>query len=85
MTKQRLTPWFPASVKPVHVGYYEVRNESYMHWNSKGRLVGRKSRYWNGKKWLTTDPKGHLGFISEPSIMGSHPSQQWRGLAEKPE
>lgn len=40
-TKQKLTPWFPGSVKPVRRGLYERKNS----------LYGTKMGYWNGHEW----------------------------------
>lgn len=40
MKKPKLTPWFPADVKPVHVGVYEVRGSNHM-W------------LWNGSLWCS--------------------------------
>lgn len=33
-----MTPWFPASTKPIRVGEYEVHNEGLRCW-------------WDGKAW----------------------------------
>lgn len=82
MSKQEMTDWFPYDVKPVHVGEYEVRNSRPIHWTNPGRLMGRNRRYWDGKRWLTMDPNI---FLPEISIMGTHETHQWRGLASPPQ
>lgn len=38
--KQKLTPWFPSSVKPVHVGWYQCKCCYLKFW-------------FDGKKWMT--------------------------------
>ena len=52
MSKQKLTDWFPANVKPVHVGYYE-------------RDYGDSSLcndYWNGTYFeIVADNGIHCG------------------------
>lgn len=74
------TPWFPAAVNPVRRGWYEVRNKKPMHWNARGRLIGRPSRYWTGREWRTAEPRHPW---SDPSIFGTHPNHEWRGLNKK--
>jgi hypothetical protein len=74
-----VTQWFswcqwPSMQKP---GYYEVRNDGTLS-NRSGRfMVGPRRRYWDGSFWLT-EKDGYL------SVMGTHQSHQWRGLAVKP-
>lgn len=81
MSKQKMTDWFPYNVNPVHVGEYEVRNSRPLRWNATGRLFGRNRRYWDGTRWLTFDLDNRWGRIS---IMGTHETHQWRGLASPP-
>jgi hypothetical protein len=72
----KLTPWFPASVKPVRAGVYEVRAlVAFTKWH----------RYWCGKHWYAgaTTPSGAMHKFKEfraraPLIT------PWRGLAEEP-
>lgn len=76
MTTPKLTPWFPASVKPVHVGVYEVEDgiEDNEVWYS----------HWDGKKfnyWCCGGPEMAYEF-SDMRI--SLKPDKWRGLAEKP-
>lgn len=76
----KLTEWYPADVKPVHVGVYEVRNSRPLHYRAQGRLLGRY-RYWDGNNWMTAAPDD---IWHGPSIMGTHDTHQWRGLAQDP-
>lgn len=77
------TPWFPVSVKPVHVGVYELRGPH-------GPLVF-PFHYWDGKDWLHL-ADFHPKFITKARIknagpMGKHVAyitkSKWRGLAER--
>lgn len=43
MAKQKLGPWHKASVKPVHVGVYEVDME-----DEDGRAFSK----WDGRDWM---------------------------------
>jgi hypothetical protein len=79
---EKLTPWFPADVKPVRNGVYEV--ESRVH---------RAFAYWNGERfgWRCWELPG-LG-AEEAAIDAFHmrraetclePRVSWRGLAKEP-
>ena len=71
----KLTPWFPASVKPVRAGVHEVILSSKARW----------FRYWNGERWFVggATPKVALDAFKEYGIFAVviYP---WRGLAEEP-
>ena len=41
----KLTPWFPASVKPEHIGTYPTKCDI---WGCN------HEHYWNGKKWFAS-------------------------------
>lgn len=54
--KQQRTPWFPASVKPVHVGRYEYRIGGVtlkLHWTGKTWRTsgGRRMSVWPDDQW----------------------------------
>lgn len=68
------TPWFPVSIKPVHIGRYEVQGKE--HWNCKSFLRGGPLRYWDGEMWRAWEG-------GPQSVFGGHHSHQWRGLAER--
>ena len=73
----KLTPWFPAEVKPVHVGVYEI----YEH----RRHERPTFKHWNGSFWgfasasigQAQSADTHLG----PSLVQKC---NWRGLAAPP-
>jgi hypothetical protein len=71
----KLTPWFPADVKPVRAGVYEVNAEFHdPPWY----------RYWNGEFWHagghTPEYAAQQPRISLEDILLA----PWRGLAEEP-
>lgn len=65
------TPWFPANVEPVRVGFYE---------RDYGIDYGDEMvpDFWDGKDWYVVPVRNieerHLGV----------PTLAWRGLAKKP-
>lgn len=69
-----LTPWFPADVKPVHKGDYQIApfSKDSPRWS-----------YWNGGKWsFFTINQIDLACHRHD---GRHPANiPWRGLASKP-
>lgn len=72
-SKRKLTPWFPANVKPVREGIYiatVVRGDTFY-------------RYWDGKVWhcggdTVAKAAANRGFWRFQNQI------RWRGLAEKP-
>lgn len=73
----KVTPWFPADVKPVRPGVYERDMESvglrgYGQWS-----------HWDGERWggYGADKKIAMRNAESPSAYQSIP---WRGLARKP-
>jgi len=64
-----LTPWFPAKVRPVRVGYYE---------RDYGISVDEVPDYWDGRRWWVV-PVSNLN-----ERMAGVPNLPWRGLAKKP-
>lgn len=69
MPAEKLTPWFDWPVKPVRVGWYDVRRLI-----SPGSYSGVQRMRWDGRHFWAP-----LGFLWMP-----FPGDQWRGLAEKP-
>ena len=49
------TPWFPTSIKPVHVGYYETST-------APKEYVFKD--YWNGKRWCDQKKGGAYLFAN---------------------
>jgi hypothetical protein len=68
MSGPKLTPWYPATVKPVRVGWYE-----YTGWGLSVRFFDR--RYWTGKGWrFSWERRSYSGLQGD----------EWRGLAAPP-
>jgi len=65
MTTPR-TPWYPGKIKPVRVGWYEVKRSS---------AIGVD--YWDGTNWCWT-PNECASFI--PYIGPEQNALPWRGL-----
>lgn len=70
MSKYKFSPWHDGSVKPVHVGVYEV--------NPADRT--RYFSWWNGNNW-----KGHWATIDRAFEMqhfeyDSSITEKWRGI-----
>lgn len=69
---REVTEWFPAEVKPVHVGVYHVRYQS--------SLPGGGHSYWaawDGKSWTPAVDEIEL---VEPAEIGGIQEKEWRGL-----
>lgn len=73
MSKPKLGPWHPASVKPVHVGVYEVETKLY------DTPVYSK---WDGRNWALVSFTVEIA--ARCNIVAYGQSKEWRGLAEKP-
>lgn len=71
----RKSPWFPASIKPAHVGIYEMRGRE--HWNCRTALKGARIRFWDGAIWRAWEG-------GPQSVFGGHATHEWRGLADRP-
>ena len=71
MSKPKLTPWYPASVKPVRKGVYQVR--VFPHFDGWRR--------WEGGRWMATSADRQ---IAEASTRPGCVKVEWRGLAEPP-
>ena len=77
-TIQRLTPWFPSRVKPVHPGVYLTITEYDCGDNAR---VGFAR--WTGRKWLHSWPFFHYAeTYFDPS---GFQEKIWCGVVEKPE
>ncbi|VVE85150.1 hypothetical protein [Pandoraea sputorum] len=77
---QKLTDWFPADVKPVHKGVYELG------WEDED---GRCFANWDGKKWgfaqwqfFHTSEETCQIAANMPGVFAIQ--TRWRGLAEEP-
>lgn len=69
----KLTPWFPAKVKPVRAGVYEVKQDDMPAWY----------RRWDGEDWYVGGATP--GWASNAIIVWDNGLRTpWRGLAEEP-
>lgn len=74
MSKPKLGPWMPESVKPVHRGVYQVSSfVDGSNWYAK----------WNGRYWAFayTNIRTAARSVKEKTRFQE---RRWRGLAEKP-
>lgn len=72
------TPWFCASVKPVRVGYYEVKRYKI------GRTFpGRTTLLWSGSSWQHTEHSSAGMFPGSRAEMSKHDGDKWRGLLKE--
>jgi hypothetical protein len=76
MSKQELTPWFAADVRPVRRGCYEVKTSDFPSPNY---------RFWTGDGWSGTYETPDRDWSGSTSMYRhGHGLQGWRGLAKKP-
>jgi len=68
MKKHEMTDWFPADLKPVHIGVYEVRYFPY-----------GKYCLWDGKKWSWTNTTVNKAY-KFTSSEGANQNKIWRGI-----
>ena len=74
----KLTSWFPANVKPVHIGVYEIAYHLFEDEWSNG------FSYWNGKKWANSCCSIRSAYENRTWFEGAIQEKKWRGLAEQP-
>lgn len=77
MSNENLTDWFPADVKPVHVGIYWTKDSDGAEWFSP----------WQGTHWgfgVSLFGIDQGAWPSNQSGMSPCQHRPWRGLAEKP-
>lgn len=66
------TKWYPAHVKPVHVGVYEIR------FHTKPQVVVYSR--WDGHEWRALATNKKLAAQVNEYAWGTYP---WRGLSER--
>jgi hypothetical protein len=73
----KITQWFPPSIKPVHKGIYETRIKD---WYSPGA-----TSKWNGKRWSTQRSENSSEKYLDEGDFGilADQDKSWRGLARK--
>jgi hypothetical protein len=69
----KLTPWFPANVKPAYPGVYEVDARSSIRWYQR----------WDGECWYRrwSTPESAASEMEQLWFFNCLP---WRGLAKPP-
>lgn len=73
MNEPKLTPWFPAHVKPARRGVYE------RHWGHGDLCFA----LWTGKRWNTSWSDPWIAAERSTRISGVQ-HLPWRGLAKEP-
>jgi hypothetical protein len=68
----KLTPWFPANVKPVRAGVYEISSTTPWY------------RYWDGANWCAGERTPWEAEKLELLPLVVAFAEPWRGLAEEP-
>lgn len=77
----QLTDWFPADVKPVHPGVYELER-----YGEPNRIFSRfDGVYWGSAAGFGDTAHSVRRAIAATDISGFAHLRGWRGLAEKPE
>lgn len=72
------TPWFPAEVRPVHEGFYEVKRGLHVH-----NVYPKNSILkFDGYEWRHTEHSSNGLFVDGFAQMSV--GDKWRGLAEPP-
>jgi len=69
------TDWFPADVKPVRIGVYEVQN---MYGPDRAPLFN----YWSGKRWTGSADRIDNLVTHESPLSFAMQDRVWRGLTE---
>jgi hypothetical protein len=81
MSKPKLTPWFPATMKPVRPGIYQRKLDYLTGYRGKWQFAHWDGRRWSGSftsveqcagKWTDSPESDYRCTKSDPS---------WRGLA----
>ena len=75
MSEPKLTPWYPASVKPVREGVYPT---SIYYW--RGEIEYGYSN-WNGSRWSMQAATPHDAKARGFFLNAARQDKRWRGLA----
>lgn len=71
---RELTDWFPADVKPVHIGVYETRRAG-----APGTIIVYPAK-WNGMEWLWDCES--VAHAEKQHSVSEYQQREWRGLTE---
>jgi hypothetical protein len=72
---EKMTHWFPVSIKPVHVGVYEVTRG----WYSDPPIYAK----WDGHCWGYFSGSILYAELFHPGKVEAVQNKQWRGFKEK--
>lgn len=75
---KKLTPWFPPTVKPVHIGCYQTEDSAACLRNGMHGY-----QYWTGARWGRFEIT-KTGAEASKSSDSTFQVNYWRGLAVKP-
>ena len=70
----KMTPWFPAHIKPVHKGVYEVKFTAV-------RSISPMYATWNGRKWSCSSFKKSNEWHEK--FRGADQDKYWRGFTKE--
>ena len=73
----KMTPWFPPHIKPVHKGLYEIK---FTDMNLKG-VDDPMYATWNGLRWSSASYQKSGGY--HKMFYGVTQDKYWRGFKEK--
>lgn len=73
--RRKLTPWFPASLIPTHVGEYEVRRKGVSRPYPKRTFL-----LWNGRDWRHTEHSSAGKYVGYHANMNAAEGDVWRGV-----
>jgi hypothetical protein len=68
------TPWFPAEIKPVRPGFYEVES-------ANGSRTAKLFAVWTGREWAW--PSDVRRNYPRPVLFFQN--RAWRGVTEEPQ
>ena len=71
MTNSKMTPWYPASVKPVRKGLYQTR--------MPGQTSPDGYQKWGVRFWCAWDNSAKIA--EQSSVKSNFQNPEWRGLA----
>lgn len=81
----KVTEWYPASVKPVREGWYEVRRKEYDGELDSSLFVTRvRMLKFRAGDWSYGKNSGPGIKNGDPAVLLESDGDKWRGLAEKP-
>jgi hypothetical protein len=76
MKKLKLSPWHDGSVKPVHVGVYEVK----WGWDLNLYKGGIWFNFWDGKKFHVGNGTPELSVKTKQVLPEKITCIRWRGV-----